>query len=91
MDVTMIILIFFLMFLFYTLFSTTVDCKSLLFLLKRKYVNILYYMLKGNTLKNGQLNPQKDVQEDTSGCSEELMTKNKETTSDKEDWPPGKI
>lgn len=50
-------------------------------------------MLKGNTLKNGQLNPKKDVQEDTSRCSEELiiMTKNKETTSDKEEWPPGKI
>lgn len=48
-------------------------------------------MLKGNTLKNGQLNPQKDVQEDTSRCSEELMTKNKETTSDKKEWPPGKI
>lgn len=48
-------------------------------------------MLKGNTLKNGQLNPKKDVQEDTSRCSEELMAKNKETTSDKEEWPPGKI
>lgn len=48
-------------------------------------------MLKGNTLKNGQLNPKKDVQEDTSRCSEELMTKNKETISDKEEWPAGKI
>lgn len=48
-------------------------------------------MLKGNTLKNGQLNPKKDVQEDTPRCSEELMTKNKKTTSDKEEWPPGKI
>lgn len=40
-------------------------------------------MLKGNTLKSKQ--------EDTSRCSKELMTKNKETTSDKEEWPPGKI
>lgn len=47
-------------------------------------------MLKGNTLKNGQLIPKKDAQEDTSRCSEEL-TKHKETTSDKEEWPPGKI
>lgn len=48
-------------------------------------------MLKGNTLKNGQLQEQKDVQEDTSVCSEELMTQNKETTSDKEECAPGKI
>lgn len=48
-------------------------------------------MFKGNILRNGQLNLQEDVQEDTSGCSEELMTKNNETTSDKKEWPPGKI
>lgn len=47
-------------------------------------------MLKGNTLKHGQLQEQKDVQEDTSMCSE-LMIQNKETTSDKEEWAPGKI
>lgn len=47
-------------------------------------------MLKGNTLKHGQLQEQKDVQEDISMCSE-LMIQNKETTSDKEEWTPGKI
>lgn len=33
-------------------------------------------MLKGNTLKNGQLNPKKDVQEDTSRTNDKKQRNN---------------